>query len=151
VAIGVEQPNSIPTYRTTEPSSSLRLQQLIDTGTVYVTQNLSPTQFATLQAIAALILRPSAKNFAAHIDATLSTATQARTFSEHRPLAFDWQLGLDELDIVTRTHTGYPFADLPSEIQDAILGLIASRDLTTRKLDLALWLENLHNNAAASF
>jgi hypothetical protein len=157
VAIGVLQPNSIPTYRTTEPSSSLRLQQLIDTGTVYVAQNLSPTQFATLQAIAALILRPSAKNFAAHIDATLSTASPvsitspARTFSQRRPLAFDWQLGLNELDIIARTHTGYPFADLPTEIQDALLGLIASRDLTTRKLDLALWLEDLHTNAAASF
>jgi hypothetical protein len=151
VAIGVLQPNSIPTYRTTEPSSSLRLQQLIDTGTVYVAQNLSPTQFATLQAIAALILRPSAKNFAAHIDATLSTASQARTFSQRRPLTFDWQLGLNELDIIARTHTGYSFADLPTEIQDALLGLIASRDLTTRKLDLALWLEDLHTNAAASF
>jgi hypothetical protein len=150
VAIGVEQPNSIPTYRTTEPSSSLRLQQLIDTGTVYVAQNLSPTQFSTLQAIAALILRPNAKNFAAHIDANLSTATQARTLIERRPLAFDWQLGLDELDIIARTHTGYPFADLPTEIQDAFLGLIASRDLTTRKLDLALWLEDLHTIAAVA-
>ena len=148
MAIGVEHPNSVPTYRSTEPSSSLRLQQLIDTGTVYVAQNLSPTQFATLQAIAALILRPSAKNFAAHIDATLSTTSPARAFTQRRPLAFDWQLGLDELDIVTRTHTGYPFADLPTEIQDAILGLIVTRDLTTRKFDLALWLEELHANAA---
>jgi hypothetical protein len=149
VAIGVLQPNSIPAYRTTEPASSLRLQQLIDTGTVYVAQNLSLTQFATLQAIAALILRPGEKNFAALIDATLSTTTQARTFTQRRPLAFDWQLGLDEFDIIARTHTGYPFADLPTEIQDAILGLIASRDLTTRKLDLSLWLEDLHANAAA--
>jgi len=148
VATGVEQSNSITTYRTTEPAASLRLQQLIETGTVYVAQNLSPTQFAILQAIAALILHPSAKNFAAHIDATLSTATQTRTFTR-LPLAFDWQLGLDELDIIARTHAGYPFADLPTEIQDAILGLIASRDLTTRKLDLALWLEDLHTNAAA--
>jgi hypothetical protein len=149
VAIGVEQPNSIPTYRTAEPSASLRLQQLIDTGTVYVAKNLSPTQFATLQAIAALILRPTAKNFAALIDATLSTAAEVRTFIQRRPLAFDWQLGLDELDIIARTHTGYPFADLPTEIQDALLGLIASRDLTTRKLDLALWLEDLQTNATA--
>jgi hypothetical protein len=151
VAIGVEQPNSIPTYRTTEPSSNLRLRQLIDTGTVYVAQNLSPTQFATLQAIAALILRPNAKNLAAHIDATLSTATEARAFAHRRPLGFDWQLGLDELDIIARIHTGYSFADLPTEIQDAFLGLIASRDLTSHKLNLALWLEDLHTISAVAF
>jgi hypothetical protein len=51
---------------------------------------------------------------------------------------------------IARTRTGYAFAELPTEIQDAILGLIATRDLTTRKLDLALWLEDLHITAAAA-
>jgi hypothetical protein len=44
----------------------------------------------------------------------------------------------------------YAFAELPTEIQDAVLSLIATRDLTTRKLDLALWLEALHTTAAAA-
>ena len=60
-------------------------------------------------------------------------------------------LGLDELDTIARTRTGYAFAELPDEIQDAILGLIATRDLTTRKLDLALWLEDLHATAVAAY
>jgi hypothetical protein len=148
VAISAEHPKSIPPFRTTEPAPSLRLQQLIDNGTVYVAQNLSPSQFATLQAIAPLVLQPRSKYFAAHLDAALA-ATSNETESFHPlPLAFDYQLGLDELDTIARTHTGYAFAELPTEIQDAILGLIATRDLTTRKLDLALWLEDLHLTAA---
>jgi len=142
VAIGTEHQNFIPV-------PSLRLQQLIDNGTVYVAQNLSPSQFATLQAIAALVLRPNKKRLAAHLDAALATSAEALRFARPRPLTFDYQLGLDELDTITHTRTGYAFAELPAEIQDAILGLVASRDLTTRKLDLALWLEDLHSNAAA--
>ncbi len=142
MAISAEHLNIIPPYRTTEPAPSLRLQQLIDNGTVYVAKNLSPSQFATLQAIAPLILQPKSKYFAAHLDAALTTTTSST-------LPFDYQLGLDELDTIARTRTGYAFAELPSEIQDAILGLIATRDLTTRKLDLALWLEDLHASAAA--
>lgn len=148
MATGVELPNSISPYRPTEPASCSRLQQLIDTGTIYVAQNLTLTQFATLQAIASLIFHPRGKNVAARIDATLSTSAEARTFARRPALIFDFQLGLDELDTIARTRTGYAFAELPDEIQDAILGLIASRDLTTRKLDLALWLEDLRTNAA---
>jgi hypothetical protein len=147
VAISAEHLNTIPPYRTTEPTPSLRLQQLIDNGTIYVAQNLSPSQFATLQAIASLVLRPSAKNLAAHLDAALATNTR-EAIPTRGPLAFDYHLGLDELDTLARTRTGYPFAELPAEIQDAILNLIATRDLTTRKLDLALWLQDLHSNAA---
>jgi Gluconate 2-dehydrogenase subunit 3 len=152
VAISAEPVNVIiPPYRTTEPAPSLRLQQLIDNGAVYVARNLSHSQFATLQAIAALILRPRSKRLAAQVDAALTTsAGQALPSTPPPPVAFDYQLGLDELDIIARTRTGYPFAELPSEIQEAILGLIASGDLTTRKLDLALWLENLHTTAAAA-
>ena len=150
MAITVEHPNAIPSYRTTEPSPSLRLQQLIDSGAVYVAQNLSHSQFATLQAIAALILRPKSKRLAARIDAALATsAGETIPLAPPPPLAFDYQLGLDELDTIARTRTGYAFAELPAEIQDAILDLIATRDLTTRKLDLALWLEALHTTAAA--
>jgi hypothetical protein len=151
VAITAEHPNVIPQYRTAEPAPSLRLQQLIDRGAVYVAQNLSHSQFATLQAIAALILRPKSKRLAARIDAALTTsASEALPLAPPPPLSVDYQLGLDELDTISRTRTGYAFAELPAEIQDAILGLIATRDLTTRKLDLALWLEDLHSNAAAA-
>jgi hypothetical protein len=151
VAITVQHPNVIPPYRIVEPAPNLRLKQLIDNGAVYVAQNLSHSQFATLQAIAALVLRPISKRLAARIDAALTTsAREALPLAAPPLLAFDYQLGLDELDTIARTRTGYAFAELPAELQDAILGLIATRDLTTRKLDLALWLEELHSNAAAA-
>jgi hypothetical protein len=150
VAISAEHPNVIPSFHTTEPASNLRLQQLIDNGAVYVAQNLTPTQFATLQAIAPRLLQPHSNKLAARLDAALQDTTRRSLPSvPPPPLTFDYQLGLDELDTIARTHTGYAFAELPAEIQDAFLDLIASRDLTTRKLDLALWLEELHSNAAA--
>jgi hypothetical protein len=150
--MSAERQNSIPPYRTTEPAPNLRLQQLIDNGAVYIAKNLSPSQFATLQAIAPLVLQPKSKYLAAHLDAALATSTgETLPSAPPSPLALDYRLGLDELDTIARTRTGYAFAELPTEIQDAILGLIATRDLTTRKLDLALWLEDLHSNAAAAF
>lgn len=149
MAISAEYPNFVSTPRITEPAPTLRLQQLIDNGAVYVARNLSPAQFATLQAIAALILRPKSKRLAARIDDALaSSASEALPCAPPPPVAVDYQLGLDELDTIARTRTGYAFAELPTEIQDAILGLITTRDLTTRRLDLALWLEELHHNAA---
>jgi Gluconate 2-dehydrogenase subunit 3 len=148
--MSVEHLNFLPSYSATEPAPSLRLQQLIDNGTVYVAQNLSPSQFATLQAIAPLIRQPKSKYLAARVDASLSPcADEALHFAPLLPLAFDYQLGLDELDTIARTRTGYAFAELPAEIQDAILSLVSTRDLTTGKLDLALWLEDLHSSAAA--
>jgi hypothetical protein len=149
VAIGIENQNSTQSRLVTESPSSLRLQQLVDNGAVYVAQNLSSSQFATLQAIAALVLRPNAKRLAAHLDAALATGTSEALPFAPPSLAFDYHLGLDELDVLARTRTGYPFAELPAEIQDAILNLVATRDLTTRKLDLALWLENLQARAVA--
>jgi hypothetical protein len=149
VTISAVHHNLTPLRPVTESPSNLRLQQLIDTGTLYVAQNLSTAQFATLQAIAARVLHPSAKHLAALLDAALAPgAIKPLPFSS-APAAFDYHLGLDEIDTIARTHTGYPFAELPSEIQDALLGLIASRNLTARKLDLALWLEDLHTTAAA--
>lgn len=151
MAIGAEHQNFIHPRHITDPAPNTRLQQLIDSGTVYVAQNLSYSQFATLQAIAARVFkRRNSKHLAARLDAALvTTASATPPFAPPLPLAVDYQLGLDELDIIARTRTGYPFAELPTEIQDAILGLIATRDLTTRKLDLALWLEDLHHAAAA--
>jgi hypothetical protein len=149
VTISAVHHNVVPLRPVTEPPSNLRLQQLIETGTLYVAQNLSPAQFATLQAIAARVLHPNAEHLAARLDAALATgAGVSLPFSPARLLAFDYHLGLDELDTIARTHTGYPFAELPADLQDALLGLVASRRLTTRKLDLALWLEDLHTTAA---
>src|ERR1700737_2333916 len=103
-----EHLNIIPPYRTIEPAPSLRLQQLIDSGAVYVAQNLSHSQFATLQAIAALILRPKSKRLAARLDAALTTsARETLPTAPPPPLAVDYQLGLDELDTIARTRTGY--------------------------------------------
>jgi hypothetical protein len=150
VANGAQYQNFVQSPPVTEPPPSLRLQQLIDNGAVYVAQNLSSAQFATLQAIAAHVLRPRAKRLAAHIDAALATnSSDTLPLAPPPPLVFDYQLGLDELDTLTRTRTGYPFVELLPELQDAILNLIATRDLTTRNLDLARWLEDLHANAAA--
>jgi hypothetical protein len=150
VTMSAEQQNPTRSWPITEPAPSLRLQQLIDHGTVYVAENLNPSQFATLQAIAPLVLEPRSKYLASRIDAALATNTsEAFPFAPLPPLAFDYKLGLDELDTISRTRTGYAFAALPAEIQDAILSLIATRDLTTRKLDLALWLEELQTTAAA--
>jgi hypothetical protein len=149
VTIGAEYLNPTPLRPVTESPSTLSLQQLIDTGTLYVAQNLSTAQFATLQAIATRVLHPSAKHLAALLDAALATGVTKTLLFSSAPLpAFDYHLGLDELDTIARTYTGYPFAELPAEIQDAILSLIASRHLTTQKLDLALWLEDLHTTAA---
>ncbi len=145
--IGAGRQIFLSPYLLTQPSPNLRLQQLIDSGTIYVARNLSSCQFATLQAIAALVLRPNSKNFAGRLESELASGARDADDSTP-PLALDYQLGLDELDTISRTRTGFPFAELSAEIQDAILSLIASRDLTTRKLDLARWLEDLHDYAA---
>jgi hypothetical protein len=151
VAISAEHLNSSPSYRT-KPPQRTRLQQLIDNGAVYVAQSLTSPQFATLQAIAGRIFkRRNSKHLAAHLDATLASSVGEALLSEPLlPLSVDYQLGLDELDTIARTRTSYAFAELPTEIQDAILELIATRDLTTRKLDLARWLEEFHDNAGSN-
>ena len=149
VAIGIENQNSTQSRLVTESPSSLRLQQLVDNGAVYVAQNLSSSQFATLQAIAALVLRPNAKRLAAHLDAALATGTSEALPFAPPSLAFDYHLGLDELDVLARTRTGYSFTELHTDLQDAILSLIASRDLTSRKIDLACWLEDLQTHTLA--
>jgi hypothetical protein len=145
VEIGAGRQIFLSPHLLTQPSPNLRLQRLIDSGTIYVARNLSSSQFATLQAIAALILRPNSKNFAAVLESSFAGESHGSTQRN----ALDYQLGLDELDTISRTRTGFPFAELSTEIQDAILGLIATRDITTRKLDLALWLSDLRATAAA--
>jgi hypothetical protein len=145
VAINTEQVTVASLRRTNDPLPTIWLKRLIDSGTLYIPQNLNPTQFATLQAITLLLSHSGSYYAAARLDATLVTsAAMAAPDAPAPPIAFDYRLGLDEIETISRTRTGYSFTELPAELQDAVLSLIASRDLTTRKLDLALWLEDLH-------
>jgi hypothetical protein len=148
-----EQLTATPLRRPTEPSPTVWLKRLIDNGTLYVPQNLNPSQFAILQAITILLSRPGSNYVASRLDAALTTsASEASPYASH-PIAFDYRLGLDELETITRTRTGYGFTELPTELQEAILSLISTRDLTTRKVDLARWLEDLqaHTLELAAF
>jgi hypothetical protein len=154
VATNAEPLNPIPARLIVSSGHRSWLQRLIDSGTLYVPQTLSPTQFATLDAIARLLLvQPTAKYLASRVDAALVSSIASSTanvppLDPYPPITFDYQLGLDELDQISRIRTTYPFAELTVDLQEAILRLIATRDLTTRKLDLALWLEDLRRHAA---
>jgi hypothetical protein len=150
VAISTENPTATLRRCITGAPPGTSLQQLIDNGTLYIGQNLNPVQFATLQAIAGRILQPHhPERLAAHLDAVLQpTSAYTPDFHSPLPVAFDYQLGLDELDTIARTRTSYSFAELPAELQDAILSLISTGDLTTRKLDIASWLQDLQSTAS---
>ena len=138
-----EQLTATPLRRPTDPSPTVWLKRLIDNGTLYVPQNLNPSQFAILQAITILLSRPGSNYVASRLDAALTNNASETSPFASPPIAFDYRLGLDELETITRTRTGYGFTELPTELQEAILSLITTRDLTTRKLDLAHWLEDL--------
>jgi hypothetical protein len=86
-------------------------------------------------------------DLAAQLDSALVSANDVRLTP--RPLAFDYTFALDELNALARLRTGYAFFDLTPEIQHAMLNLIATGDITTRRLDLSLWLNDLHRNASA--
>jgi hypothetical protein len=150
IVANAEQLTTAPLLRTTDPSPTIWLKRLIDSGTLYIPQNLNPTQFATLQAITLLLSYPGSHYAASRLDASLSiSASEAEPDAPAPPIAFDYRLGLDELETITRTRTGYSFIELHTDLQDAILSLIATRDLTTRKLDLARWLADLHTHTLA--
>jgi hypothetical protein len=136
-----------------EPLQSTSLQRLVDEGAVYVPQALNAAQFATLHALLDRVLLHDVNtaHLAARLDAALANgAADSLSFTAPHFHAFDYQLGLDELDIMARLRAGFAFAELTPEIQDAMLGLVASKDLTSRKLDLALWIDDLRHNTAAS-
>jgi hypothetical protein len=111
----------------------------------YIPQYLTQSQFDTLHAAAHLIVQsPGHHHLAARVDAALA---------DHKPHTisqFDYCHGLDQLDALTRDRTSYGFAELPSDVQQAVLNLIASGDLTTPQFDLASWLEDLRHNVAAA-
>jgi Gluconate 2-dehydrogenase subunit 3 len=139
--------------RLTEPTQNSLLQRLVDEGTVYVPQSLSPPQFATLHALLSRIipqlgpqLGKDSSNVAAGVDADLANGSSA----SNAPRARAFPIGLDELDSIARIRAGYAFAKLTPELQDAILSLISTGDITTSKLNLALWLEDIRSSAAAN-
>lgn len=98
--------------------------------------NLTSSQSNTLRAVSRRITEPTS---------SLETLLrEPATTSPH-----DFQIGLDELDALTRDRAGYPFAELCSSLQQAVLSLIASHDLIRPDFDLASWLEGLRRDAAA--
>ena len=149
MAITVEHSLATSPWRTTDVPAGIRLQELIDNGTLYGAPDLTVSQLATLRAIAGRIVgsRQSDRPGAPFGSTIAGEAGEIRSAAS---AALDYSLGLDELDTIARTRTSYTFAELPDEIQDAILGLITTRDLTSRELDLAVWLEQLCALAAAS-
>lgn len=149
MAISAERSFVTLPYRATDVPAGIRLQALIDNGTLYVAPDLTVSQLATLRAVAGRIIGSR------HPDqlGAPGGSTLARSAGEIRsvaPAAVDYSLGLDELDTIARTRTSYSFVELPDEIQDAILGLITTGDLTSGELDLAVWLEQLYAVAAAT-
>jgi hypothetical protein len=149
VALKADQLTATPLRRPTNPSPTVWLERLIDNGTLYVPQNLTTSQFAILQAITIMLSRPGSNYVASRLDAALATSAGEASSRAPHPIAFDYRLGLDEIETISRTRTGYSFTELPIELQEAILNLISTRDLTTRKLDLALWLEDLQAHTLA--
>lgn len=131
---------------------STRLHRLVDDGAVYIPQALNRFQFTTLLALLKrMIPQPEVNpaHLAARLDSTLANPADSTLRLTPSPHVFDYILALDELDTVARLRTGYAFLDLTTEIQDAMLSLIATRDVTTRKLDLSLWLNDLYRCASS--
>jgi len=142
VAIDTSPVHLSATDRFIQLTRFTRLQRLVDEGAVYVPQSLNLSQFATLRALLRRILPQQARP--AHVATALDTTLATGAGHLARPLLpIDYQLGLDELDTLARTRTGFSFADLTSEIQDAILSLIATRDLAARRFNLSIWLNDL--------
>lgn len=163
MAISAEYLNLSQSAPLTEPANTL-LQRLIDEGTVYIPQALTASQFSTLNALLHRLIshpethsetHPETRSEArpeinpAHLTARLDRDLASGTPASLAPRFRAYPLGLDELDTLARTHAGFPFADLPSELQDAMLDLIAAGDLTTSKLNLALWLEDLRSTTTS--
>ena len=115
----------------------VRLQRLVDGGSLSVPRDLSATQWHTLKAVFAVLCWPSAS-----LEAGLR-AVSAQASCLTQP-AFEFRPGLDELEMVARTRAGYAFAELTDELQEAVLSLVFSGDLTARRIDLAVWLYRFH-------
>lgn len=124
--------------RVSGPFRNTFLQCLVDEDPVYVPRTLSVLQFATLSAVLKRFMkRPYTKASPVEFAEGLDAGSEARAYA----------VGLDELDVLARTRAGYAFAELTAELQDVVLDLIASGYISTKTLDLGVWLEDLRHHA----
>lgn len=134
--------------RAAEPKPIAIPARLADLDASYKPHALSMPQFATLYAVLKRMISRLHEAIAApsHLAVGLDTGLAGEGSSSLAAGAGEYPLGLDELDEIARSRTGYAFADLTPELQDAMLDLIADGDLTTGKLDLARWLAELRSH-----
>lgn len=123
----------------------------IDDGAEYLQQALNRSQLATLQAI---LRRIGPENYDFNgLTASLQGGSAEEGWRDHYALAsraggcardgFNLRVGLDELDTIAHTRTGFSFSALTPEIQDAMLELVSTGDLAARGLDLRRWFDDL--------
>lgn len=121
-----------------------------DADAQYFPHSLSVGQFATLYAVVKRMISRLHEAIAApsHV-ATGLDASLASVGTIPAPADADaYPVGLDALEELARTRTGYSFAELSPELQDVVLDMIASGDLSAGEVDLAEWLEGLKSHAA---
>lgn len=132
------------------PAENTSLERPADQDARYVPHSLSIPQFTTLYAVLKRMISRLHEAIAppSQVATGLDASLAGGMSSPLAPVAQAYPLGLDELDELARTRTGYSFADLTPELQDVVLDLVAAGDLTTGKLDLAIWLEDLRSRTA---
>lgn len=125
-------------------------QDARDADARYVPHALSEPQFTTLYAIIKRMISRLHEAIAApsHVATGLDASLVSRGATPAPADASAYPLGLDALDDLSRANTGYAFAELTPELQDILLDMVASGDLTVRDLDLARWLDGLRSHAA---
>lgn len=148
MAASGEHPKLSQSDRAAEPKPITILESLADKDASYKPHALSMPQFATLYAVLKRLISRLHEAIAApsHLAVGLDTNLAGVGTSALMAEGEEYPLGLDEIDEIARSRTGYAFADLTAELQDAMLDLIADGDLTTGKLDLARWLEELRSH-----
>lgn len=138
----------VPADQAAGPKQVTPIERPADKDASYVPHSLSVPQFATLYAVLRRMISRLHEAIAApsHVAVELDTDLAGDPGAAQVSDAKAYPLGLDELDELARSRTGYAFADLTPELQDVVLDMIADGDLTTGKLDLALWLEGLRSH-----
>ncbi len=124
--------------------------QTVDADARYVPHSLSEPQFTTLYALVKRMISRLHEAIAApsHVATSLDASLVHRGPAPAPADAGVYPLGLDALDELARTTTGFSFAELTPELQDILLDMIASGELTAHNLDLAQWLDGLRSHAA---
>lgn len=133
-----------------KPAQDALSGQTADADAQYFPHSLSVGQFTTLYAVVKRMISRLHEAIAApsHV-ATGLDASLASEGSHPAPADAEvYPLGLDALDELARTRTGFSFAELSPELQDVLMDMIASGDLASGEVDLAEWLEGLKSHAA---